>query len=314
VSWRALSEIAREMWASARRRPPPHGVATDARAAAGWLAMDVYGPAAPAVNPPIVNVAALALAMRDRMEVHEMRHGAARLVAETRLGGAPSEAPRLLAGAWLIESQRPDRGERLWGTTFALGGYRAPDGRHCLVGLLWPDTARVAFWAPRWTGEEFGDAVPTHGGPFVADVQGHDQWAARAAEYATALALLLDARHAPIRSTERGARAARSTMPRDSGVAVVRHVALDPAAARVIAGHGVARQTDQVREDSLPDHGNASLPTVTGGSPHVAPIAGHLRRVPRGPGGREREWTWIPAYNARRYGAERVTVRVGVRT
>lgn len=87
--------------------------------------------------------------------------------------------------------------ERLVGDTVSLGGY-ALDGVTYLVGLDWPDGARVARWTPTWGGGELEAGIPLDDSPLIAtDTGGHQAGTREVARLAVVLGLLLDAEGSP---------------------------------------------------------------------------------------------------------------------
>src|SRR5690625_1164573 len=96
-------------------------------AGAAVLAAEAWGHQRVERVPALVNVAALALATRDRLLVHQVRPGAARLAGETDLHTLPGEPPRLLRRAWICEVRRPEKGEELFSGTVGLAGYEVDE-------------------------------------------------------------------------------------------------------------------------------------------------------------------------------------------
>ena len=77
--------------------------------------------------------------------------------------------------------RHPERGERLFGDVVAIGGY-PHEGRVCVVGLHYPDGARVGWWSPKWSGEELNATVEPDHSPLIDDLDAHDAWVREAAQ------------------------------------------------------------------------------------------------------------------------------------
>lgn len=96
----------------------------------------------------------LAAALWERLIVHRMRPAAVEQIQSCNFVRLPAIAPRLLQGAWLLEVCHPERGERLFGDTFALGSfYEEALQMWALVGWRLQDGAlytSLGFWSPSW--------------------------------------------------------------------------------------------------------------------------------------------------------------------
>lgn len=242
MSWTSISDLALELAPLAREVP----TAAPIREAAAEVAVRRWGPAGVAGLPTLVNVAALAVsAARGRLLVHRVRPAAAALVDSTDLHSLPAEPPRLLRRPWILEARRPETGERLFGETAALAGYQV-DGVTYLIGLSYPDGARVARWTPRWTGGELDAGIPAETSPLIDDADTHHAWVRDAARFAIVLGLLLDAEGAPLRTEDQvGAGTRRpgypARLPRALQVAADRDdLAGPPGHRRSLAGAGAA--------------------------------------------------------------------------
>ena len=287
----------RRAWLAARALPPaPPGLGT--REAASALAFRVWGERAFAV-PELVNLAAWAWLARGRAVVHSLRPSVPRLVRATDLHQLPDEAPALLRAPWCLEAGRPERGERLWGDTWALAGYEL-DGAHYLVGLE-GDGARVVPWRPRWSGRDLAEGVETSvldagsvdlGVPAsVAGDDAHRAWAVEAARTAIVYALLLDAAGAPVRVTDDAA--ADNARPRDPrrkgapGPWSTSRVTLTPEGERAVA--------------PPPAGGPGEPADLSGKTAVVRPVVGHLKRQRHGPQNSLVRWIYVEGYAARRW-------------
>src|SRR5690606_36082905 len=125
---------------------PRVGDTGEVRVRAAALAVQAVGNAA-MEEPAWINIAALALSM-PRLIVHRLTADAAQPVRSTELRALPGEPPRLLRGAWIVESRRPEK-HALFGQTASLGGYWLDECLY-LIGLDHPDGIRVERVLPRW--------------------------------------------------------------------------------------------------------------------------------------------------------------------
>jgi hypothetical protein len=242
----------------------------------------------------MVNVAALALSM-PRFRVHEISNGASGLVHGTDLRTTPGEPPHLLQSAWIVQASYP--GEMLFGSTCCVGYYPL-DGAIYIVGLDWPDGAAVARWVPQWGEREID--VPVDMSPLLEGVDrgAHREWAIAAARYGIVLALLMEAEDTPIHvMSRRPSRKHRRHMIQDDGAS---------GGAGNIVYISLPRQ--QVIVDHRHQHQGGSLsPGMVEIDVHVR---GHLKRQPCGPDRADRRWVWIESYEARRWAAAAVRVRI----
>lgn len=298
----ALSDLLRRAWDATRAigsggasgtLPPGVG----AREAAAAVALGTWGAKAMQL-PELVNLGAWAWLARGRAVVHFVRPSVPRLVRATDLHQLPDAPPDLLRSPWCVEVGRPERGERLWGDTWALAGYEL-DGTHYLIGLE-GEGARVVPWRPRWSGRDLAEGVDTTlmdeaaaelG--IAASVQGdeaHRAWAVEAARTAVVYALLLDAAGAPVRVTveqdDRERRRRGSPEPR--GTWSTSRVTLTPEGDRAVS----------VR----PDPAGPGEPADLSGRVAVdRPVVGHLKRQRYGEGNRQVRWIYVEGYAARRW-------------
>lgn len=280
MTWSSLSNIVRKLQGFEGLVPPDPPF----RERAAALAVAAYGLPTVTDLPALVNCAGLALSM-PRLTVHRVSSGVSRTVAETDLHSLPGEPPRLLRGSWLLESRRPE--EPLFGDTACLGGYEL-EGSVYLVGLGYPDGARVARWTPRWRDEDLDAGVVRDESPLIDDVDAHREWAREAARYAVVLGLLLEAEGSPVAmDDELEGRGARRLRPAGTGRGewVIRRVYL-------------GRLTPSGRR--APDTpGEAS--DLSGRLAAQVPVRGHVKRQRHGPGGADRKWIYVEGYEARRW-------------
>lgn len=282
--FRTLSMLVREALERLPRMPGEEP--GDIREAATLLAVGTWGASWVQRQPAMVNAAALALRMAGRLELTDVRPGAARLVAETDLHSLPAEPPRLLrAPAVLLEVRHPDR-ERLTGDCVSLGAYQHEGGWY-LLGLDWPAGIWGGLWRPEWTGGELaaGVRLETHS---LIEVQPgrHYELIAAAARMLVVLGVLLDAEGAPMREERERAESRRSSAAAQAGMGgwTTRRLYLDDRRAGGAGGSGgggAADLSDRAEQD--------------------VPVRGHLKRQPHGPGGTLRRWIWVEGYEARRW-------------
>jgi hypothetical protein len=243
------------------------------------MAGSVYGADALIGAPALVNCAGLALSM-PRLTRHDLTADAIQLVHETDLHALPSEPPRLLKGAWILESRRPDRRGLIdsdlggWGNTVSLGGYSL-EGAIYLVGIGYPDGIAVARWTPKWTGGEVEEGIPLDSSPLIDDVDRYHSWARQAARFAVVFALLLESASTPLSVEEpprhRESRRHTSGTHQTRSSWVVRRVHLRAP---------LPTRSTQAHENP------AHKPLPTDRQAMDVQVRGHLKRQAHGPGGR----------------------------
>lgn len=306
TTWRSLSSLVLDLHPKALRLPQEG----DLRERAAALTFAHFGEKTAFDAPAVINVSALAISCGERVTVHQLRPAAAELVHETDLHSLPSEPPRLLRRAWIVEVRRPETGERLFGDTVCLAGYPIEDAIY-LVGIGYPDGAWVARWRPRWTGEEIEASVPhevsplarDQSHPLISDVDAHHDWAREAARFAVVLGLLLEAEGVPIRVETEQAGGEKKSSKKGKGAPApggwtVRHVYLEEPARGSRASSSPA--------------GATAAPGVR--LPESVPIRGHLKRQRHGPGLSLTKVVYVAGYEARRWVApkpRRVVVQRG---
>lgn len=274
-----------------RAKAPSTG---DARADAGLLAASVYGMADVMSRPVLVNVAALALAM-DRLTVHRISTGAARLVHETDLHTLPGAPPRLLRSGAIITVRDPER-ETLFGDTVELGVYPVSDTIH-IIGLQYPDGANHVSWSPTWQEQDLQAGMPPpDDSPLIADREGHTEWTQQAIRFLLILGIHLDAEGSPMETRDEPVRRRSRGRPRRGQTEwVTRRVYLGK------ASRAYARGDSSTGEDGTEGRIEA---TVT--------VRGHLKRQPYGPNRSLRRWVYVESYEARRWIAPR-PLRIDIR-
>lgn len=302
----ALTTLLRDAWRVARTAPP--GVAAlPVRHAAAAVALETWGEARATSVPELTNLAAWSWLSRERAIVHTVRPSVPRLVASTDLHQLPDAPPALLCAPWCIEVGRPERGERLWGETWALAGYTLDDVTY-LVGLD-GEGAHVVPWRPRWSGRELAAGVDTRVMDevlaelglvgTVAGAPEHAAWATEAVRWAVTYAVLLDAAGAPVRvseeATPRERTPAKQREARDWSVSMV---TLTPDGERIVG-------------PSAPEGGDAATLDTTGRTAARVTVRGHLKRQRYGAGNASVRWIYVEGYDARRWVAPWTTRDVG---
>lgn len=253
--------------------------------------------------PELINVAAWSWLARERGTIHLVRPSVPRLVAATDLHQLPAEAPELLRAPWCVEVQRPERGEALWGTTWALAGYEL-DGTHYLVGLE-GDGCHVVPWTPQWSGRDLTAGVDTTVMDYdlaalgiagsVASSPAHAEWARQAVRWATVYALLHDAAGAPLRVTAEEPEAPPKGRPQKTPPSPwkVSRVTLTPDGDRIVEAPAKAPEGTGAGEGA--DAGTAGLLPVD------TTVKAHIKRQRHGPGNSLERWIFVQGYHARRW-------------
>lgn len=282
-----LSSLIFDLWRAARAAPEP---TLPLREAAAVLATRGYGLETVTAQPALINLAALALSGRERLVVHHLRPSVPRLVAATDLHALPDAPPPLLAGPWLVEVGRPERGERLWGDTWCLGGYLL-DGVHYLIGLE-GGGIHVVPWRPRWAGGELAEGVSTERSALIDEglLTEHVTWGREAARFAVILSLLLEAAGAPLREREEDVPRPPRGTPRAAPQArpwTVRRVSLTP-----------EEERDQAARPAGAGVGAAG---AEGRVEATVRVRGYLKCQRHGPGNSLKRWIWVEGYAARRW-------------
>lgn len=163
------------------------------RAAALRLALAKWGPVAAGDTPHLINIAALAIAMRGVRRSHTLRRAVSRLVHGTDTHALPDAAPRLLCAPCVLEAARPEQGEVLFGDTASLGCYEL-EGTRYLIGLGYPDGIVVAQWRPQWGEADLTAGLVTASPIVPPDLSASwSAWAREAARYLVLLGALIEA-------------------------------------------------------------------------------------------------------------------------
>lgn len=225
-----------------------------------------------------LGLAAFAIASDCAPDTWLMRPSAARLIEETDLHAIPSEPPRLLRRAGVVEAHRPETGDRLWGDYVSLAWFATGDALF-LFGVFGPEddeSCRSARWTPSWTGQDLEPQLPGAdiASPYVDSIGVHHEFAMDAARHLVTLGLLGEIEDSPLRF-ELDRREQREGRTR-------RDVYLRNPAPRPL--------TEQ-----------APALDPTGRVVGLRPVTGHIRRFWCGPGRTKLEWRYIEQHAALRW-------------
>jgi len=222
-----------------------------------------------------INLSALAIVSHARPATWLCRPAASAVVHGTDLHSIPDAPPALLRAPGIVETRRPETGERLWGDYASLGWYQI-DGAMYLLGLCYPDGYAIARWTPRWTGGELDPELPDlDHSPLIDDVDEHREFAQQAARYLLVLGLLAEAEHTPLR------------IEIDKRERATRHVYL---------GEHVPRSREVETADT---------DTIEGRVADAVVVSGHLKRQRYGEGRALVKTIYVAGYSARRWVAPR---------
>lgn len=190
-SWDSLSDLVVRAMPASGRLPGSASL----REAAALLAVEVWGPARVESASTLLNVAALAVATGDLLEVALVGPSARALVAREAAALERVDAlPALLARPWIVEASDWRGGGSLWGECWSLGGYGLGDSAGAwLVGLV-GEGARVEGWRPDAPGDPAAwvRADPMAFLPGVTHQALHVAWAREATRYACALGAAIE--------------------------------------------------------------------------------------------------------------------------
>lgn len=305
----SVADRIRELWKAGRALFPAQP--TDNLSATQALAWSVYrDPAATENDSQYFHFCALALALWERFFTHTVQPEITDHLRKVPLRSVPRKQPRLFDGPWLIEVNQAGVGERLFGDTVALGAYYEPAlAGWALIGwrtTFGPLSAQVVWWFPEWNGESVQDTevdnlryewrdgrwavriepAESAKGTFDADAE----WANQAIQFAMLFAIVLEAKHAPIRTRDIGPPPPR---PRD----LKRH---KPAPRPWLVRYVYPLDPP---EATTPRDAHQKASSLSRGDYRLSPIAvrGHYRLQHRGEGGRETEWIFIQDYDAHRW-------------
>ena len=277
-----LSEMVRNIHLTTP--PPTEG---GLREQATSVAVSMYGRQTVLSAPETVNLAALAISMRDKLLVHEVTKGVIQMVGETDLNYYPELPPRLLESPFLVESRGFD--SPLFEDTACLGGYWI-EGTLYLIGLTGSDECLVAPIVPTWAGGEINATDPVK--PIISNdpPEGLHEWSKQAMRFLIILSLLLEAEKTPIvprvpKSLKKAQKKAQKKRPEAGSWSVTRLY--------------VDAQYERRANASSGEHG--SDPEHSGKTAVVVPVRGFLRRQAYGPGRQARKWIYVEGFQARRW-------------
>lgn len=225
-----------------------------------------------------INLGALAIRSRCQPATYLVRPAASRLILETDLHSIPDAPPRLLRTPGIVETRRPETGERLWGDFASLGWYEL-DGAICLLALSYPDGVAFARWVPVWTGAELEPQL-RHTGGSLAPIAEIDAFARDAARYLVTLGLLAEVEAGPLR------------IELDKRERTTRHVYRD--------------------EQHAPAPRAVAPDTTAGRVAEAVAVTGHMKRQRYGEGRVKTKWIYVASHEARRWFGPRWTVEPAV--
>lgn len=287
TAWRNIAQIA----APLRERALGLDLDDDLRVAAAQVLADTHGVDVldDVARMALINVAVLAVKMRERLVAHELRRPVPEVVASTDLHSLPDEPPALLRGPCIVDVRRPGEETLIGpvggvGATSSLACYEL-DGTLYVIGLQHPDGVAVTRWRPQWGGGEVDAGIVQDDSLLVdTDTEAHAAWGREAARFLVVLGCLLDAEHTPLATTDDPPRPAtrRKGVYRPAQAWAVRRVYLE---ARARSG----------------GRGGGEGEPVDGRLDVTVPVTGHLKRQPYGPGGKLRKWVYVAGYEARRW-------------
>lgn len=222
-----------------------------------------------------VNVAMLALLTNAQPPTWLCRPSASRIIHETDLHSIPTLPPAIMRQPGVIETRRPETGERLWGDVASLGWYSFGE-TYWLIGLSYPDGYMVARWTPKWTGEDLDEQLPALDPSALVSPDKRDafyDFAFSAARYLLVLGLLAEADPSPLRIMFDKSDKSRKR----------RDVYLDEKSAQ-------SRPRDP-----------SPVPLLDGRHAVDVDITGHLKRQRYGEGNAKVKWIYVHGFSARRW-------------
>jgi hypothetical protein len=223
----------------------------------------------------MINLGALAVSSRCQPATYLVRPAASRLILETDLHSIPDAPPRLLRAPGIVETRRPETGERLWGDYVSLGWY-VLDGAICLLGLEYPDGFVFGRWVPDWSGADLEPQLH-HSGGTVGPADEIDEFVREAARYLVTLGLLAEVEDGPLR------------------------IELDK---RERATRHVYRDDDRV----APPRSTPAADATEGRVAEPVAVTGHIKRQRYGEGRAKMRYIYVAGYQARRWHGPRWTV------
>lgn len=201
-----------------------------------------------------VRVTCLALSMYPATVTYQMRPGACRLINHTGMGFVPTEVPKVLRYAAVMEARRPDAGERLFHDVVSLGWYW-DDGEMIILARTYPPSNIFTFrWKPEWTGEDLPSHTSFDSTRLVMDAAKFSRIATGAIRFLITFAVLMQAENTQLRTEQenihpktKGAKSSKTP-----ATMVIRHVYLsDPVPAKGSASTPVKSMATLDREDRM---------------------------------------------------------------
>ena len=289
MTWKGLEEMIPDCLRYADRIQAD---GKDLREQAAELSLAAFGYDVLA-TPALINVAGLALAMKERLIVHQLSAGAKAHVHWTDLRSIPGQPPALLRDPFLITTRKAHKGETLFGNVAQIGGYWVDDTLF-LVLLGYPDGAYVFPWRPVWQESDIDDI--DFGAGLLGEDISYQEWehvGHQAVRFVLMLGLLLEAEGSPVvidreprsktaqqASTRRRRSSKSSWLTRRVYVdGKIRYRSRPPA-------DGVETGTKRERDD---------LQEVT------VMVRGYIRRQRYGPNNSLQKLVYVQSYEARRW-------------
>lgn len=292
MAWTGLETLIRKCL---RRADLIESIGGDLKWQAGILSCAVFGENLVLECPTFINVAALALAMRDRLIVHQLSAGARAYIHSTDLRTLPGQPPDLLKKPFLITARKPEEGETLFGDVAQIGGYWADDTLF-LVLFGYPDGVYVYPWKPVWQEIDVDD-VGFSGG-FISDVAySKEKWedlGHQAIRFLLVLGLMLQAEGSPV-VVERPPRAKKSGPSTNSQ----KRSRDNQWSTRRIYVDGKIRYSQSERQSDGTDGGTRKVRDDL--QEMTVMVSGYIRRQPYGPKNSLRKWIYVRSYEARRW-------------
>jgi hypothetical protein len=242
----------------------------------------------------LVNCAALAVSMQEKMVVHQLSPQAVDLVKLTDLKHAPIDCPKILMGPWIVEVRNPEK-EVFFDNVVGMGGYKTEDGKQYMIIWCYPDGCAVA--EVKW----FFDGRPIEESEIGDDIVLPENRAKyynildQANRFILTLAELLDAEGAPILERDEHRipkkREGRKKTKNMLNAWVVKYISLTKDNEKK---HVEARFSDS---SLVRDNANLIQTMVTG----------HIKNQVYGPGNTLRKKVYIRSYESRRWVSKRPT-------
>jgi len=271
------------------------------RATIGVAAVKAFGPDIES-RPPLINVAALAVAMGSDPIIHELKRDAIELIYNTDVRSVPV----ILATA---------DGRPFFGDTTEIGYYPMSDesshillpgeknqpNMRCFVGIAGHDVERSIFapWIPH-LGEDRIE-IPMNRNPLISNPRAHKEWCDQAFPFVLVYALLFEAEKTPIevvaerRHEKKSVKIAEQKKGRSGWT--IQHISLTERAV-----YALADRPPEPREENW---------EIDDKIAKEVRVRGFLRRQACGPEHGERKWIYVEPFDSTRWmnpGPRRVVV------